>query len=186
MKRKNTWLRKKVKAALAAAIAVSLALGNVSPVLAAGQETERAAADQAGREALPGNGMMLDGSWIVDNRNDEKLKVNEDGSVTITTERGEWGSMKNVLRQKVANKADFVLTVKVSGLVEKDYQGAFLMASSGAGQANAVAAVRRYHSYLGGNYGAHELIGMMSNNGSKSEFYTAEQDRGDEVYLRLK
>ncbi|MEY8392360.1 glycoside hydrolase family 97 N-terminal domain-containing protein, partial [Lachnospiraceae bacterium 45-W7] len=185
MKRKKGWMRS-VKAVCAAAMAISLALGNVSPALAAGQDAKPAVTEKAGREALPGNGMMLDSSWIVDNPSEGKLKVNEDGSVTITTEGGEWGGMKNVLRQKVANKADFVLTVKVRGLVEKDFQGAYLMASSGPGQANAVAAVRRYHSFLGGGYGANELVGMMSNGGSTAEFYTAEQGREDEVYLRLK
>ena len=52
--------------------------------------------------------MTLDSAWEVENQNN-KLKVNEDGSISITTERGAIGDgeMQNVLYYKIPNQTDY-------------------------------------------------------------------------------
>lgn len=203
-KKRCNWIRKSASTALAVILSVQMTLSAAVPAFAAEigmndneiniQEEQEIPGEILGSEVIEAvgepsaldetsSGMVLDSAWEVDRQND-KLVINDDGSITITTERGEWGNMNNLLRQKVTNQADFVMTVKVTGQVTQDFQGAYLMVSSGGNGANGVAAVRRHHSYLSGN--APKTMGMMSNGGSVSEFYTPEQDPQDSVYLRLK
>ncbi|WP_044297918.1 glycoside hydrolase family 97 N-terminal domain-containing protein, partial [Robinsoniella peoriensis] len=133
-------------------------------------------------------GMVLDAAWEVENPTDGNLVVNEDGSVTITTEGGTVdtaGGMKNILYYKLPNQTDYDFTVKVKGNFTANYQGAHLMIASGKNRANAVAVVRRYHGYLSGKYGTSMLMGVMQNGGSPNEYYEGAADIGNEFYLKL-
>ncbi|WP_027292188.1 glycoside hydrolase family 97 N-terminal domain-containing protein [Robinsoniella sp. KNHs210] len=132
--------------------------------------------------------MVLDAGWEIENPTEGNLVVNEDGSVTITTEGGTVdtaGGMKNILYYKIPNQTDYDFTVKVKGNFTANYQGAHLMIASGKNRENAVAVVRRYHGYLSGKYGTSMLMGVMQNGGSPNEYYEGAADIGNEFYLKL-
>ena len=135
--------------------------------------------------AAPGD-LVLDSAWEVEKQNDN-LVLNEDGSITITTEKGTIGDangINNVLYHKLTNSTDYYFTVKVSGNFTENFHGAYLMITSGKELENAVGVVRRYHGYLGGTYGTNMLMGVMQD-GTPAEYYEAATDIGNEFYLKL-
>lgn len=169
--RRDAKTARTVKTASAVIAGLALAIGSLTPSVA----------------AEPG-AVVLDSAWEIEQPTAGKLAVNSDGSVTVTTESGainEAGGMKNVLYYKLPNHTDYVFTVKVDGSFTADYQGAHLMIASGKNRENAVGVVRRHHSYLGGKYGTNLLMGLMQNGGSPSEFYEGAASIGDSYYLRL-
>lgn len=132
--------------------------------------------------------IVLDSGWEVENPTEGKLVINEDGSITITTEGGTIDGkegMKNILYYKLPNQTDYDFTVKVNGSFTADYHGAHLMITSGKNRENAVGVVRRYHDYLKGKYGTNLLMGLMQNTSSNNEYYEGAPDIGDEFYLRM-
>ncbi len=171
---KNLQFRKTLRRTMAVLLSVQMAFGNVVPTLAA--EVAAVAEDSAS---------VLDSAWEVENQNDN-LVLNEDGSITITTERGTIGgdAMQNVLYQKLPNSTDYDFTVKVSGDFTQNFHGAYLMITSGRNLENAVGVVRRYHGYLGGKYGTNMLMGVMQV-GNPAEYYEGAADIGNEFYLKL-
>lgn len=167
---KRMWILSGLKWVLALVLSVQMLMGNVVPTHAA--------------EAS----MVLNSAWEVENPTAGKLVVNQDGSITITTEGGaigDTGGLKNVLYYKLPNLTDYDFTVKVSGNFAANYQGAHLMIASGKNLANAVGVVRRYHGYLGGTYGTNMLMGVMQKGGTPSEFYEGAATIGNQFYLRL-
>ena len=170
--------RKMIAIVLAAAMLSSLVPAKNLNVHAANQLSSVEKADE---------NVVLDSAWEVENPTEENLRLNEDGSVTIISEKGAIGdgAMKNVLYYKLPNSTDYQFTVKVHGKFTANYQGAHLMITSGKNLENAVGIVRRYHGYLGGNYGTNMLMGVMQNGGSPSEYYEAANEIGDTFYLKL-
>lgn len=175
--------RKTVALVLAAAMISSLI-----PVknLTVQAENYQISTEKSEKNAADGN-LVLDSAWEVENPTEGNLKINEDGSITITSEKGalDEGAMKNVLYYKLPNSTDYQFTVKVQGKFSANYQGAHLMITSGKNLQNAVGVVRRYHGYLGGNYGTNMLMGVMQNGGSPSEYYEGAAEIGDTFYLKL-
>lgn len=176
MKKQKQWISRTLKMVLALVLSFQMILGDCIPSLAVSSASES-------RETK----MVLDSAWEVENPTDGKLRVNEDGSVTITTEPGAIGdgTMHNVLYYKLPNTADYNFTVKVNGNFSANYQGAHLMITSGKELQNVVGVVRRYHGYLGGNYGTNMLMGVMQV-GNPLEYYEGAADIGNEFYLRLR
>ena len=174
---KKLWIHRSLKTALALVLSGQMLFGNAASVLAAGSSV--------GESAEAGSEVVLDSAWEVENPTEGNLKINEDGSITIRTEGGTIdSSMNNVLYYQLPNNTDYDFTVKVSGEFTADYQGAHLMIASGKNLENAVGVVRRYHGYLGGNYGTNLLMGVMQD-GNPSEYYEAAADIGNEFYLKL-
>ena len=173
--------QKKYKAILVGALAFQMVISNPLSTLAAGNE---AIVKESVMEAE--NTVVLDSLWEVENPTDGKLRVNEDGSITITTERGDiTNSMNNVLYYKLPYSVDSVFTVKVSGNMTSDFQAGQLIITSGKNLENGVGVMNRHHSYLGGNYGSNELMGVMTRGGNPNEYYEASEVTGNEFYLRL-
>ncbi|WP_339315921.1 glycoside hydrolase family 97 N-terminal domain-containing protein [Paenibacillus sp. FSL R10-2734] len=168
--------QKILKWVLALVLSSEMLLGNVAPTLA---------------EELPAAGevsMVLDSAWEVANPTAGNLVVNEDGSITITTEGGainDAGGMKNILNYQLPNQTDYDFTVKVSGDFTANYHGAHLMIASGKNRENAVAVVRRQHGFLSGKYGTNKLMGLMQNTTSNNEYYEGAAAIGNDFYLRL-
>lgn len=175
--------RKTVALILAAAMVSSLIPAKNLTVQA---ENYQISTEKTEKIAADGN-LVLDSAWEVENPTEGHLKLNEDGSITITSEKGalDEGAMKNVLYYKLPNSTDYQFTVKVQGNFSANYQGAHLMITSGKNLQNAVGVVRRYHGYLGGNYGTNMLMGVMQNGGSPSEYYEGATEIGDTFYLKL-
>lgn len=175
---KNLWIRRSLKTALALVLSGQMLFGNAVSVLAADPAS-------TGESAEAESKVVLDSAWEVENPTEGNLTVNEDGSITIRTEGGTIdSSMNNVLYYQLPNSTDYDFTVKVSGEFTANYQGAHLMIASGKNLENAVGVVRRYHGYLGGNYGTNLLMGVMQD-GNPSEYYEAAGDIGNEFYLKL-
>lgn len=181
MLNKKSLLGKGMKKVLAVVLSVQMVLGGAVPSVAA--EMQRQSVENVG---LATAAMQLDSAWEVENKNNN-LVVNNDGSITITTEAGTIGgaAMNNVLYQKLPNQTDYDFTVKVSGNFTQNYQGAYLMITTGKNLANAVGVVRRYHGYLGDKYGTTQLMGVMQD-GDPQEFYEGAANIGNSFYLRLK
>ena len=173
--------QRKCKVMLVGALAFQMVITNPLSTLAAGN-----ALTLEERVTQAESTIVLDSLWEVENPADGKLKVNEDGSITITTERGDiTNSMKNVLYYKLPYAVDSVFTVKVSGNMTSDFQAGQLMITSGKNLENGVGVMNRHHSYLGGNYGSNELMGVMTRGGNPNEYYEASEVTGNEFYLRL-
>lgn len=183
MKRKqmSKSLKQKCKKVLVGALAIQMVIG--SPLSTFAGENKVVVNEEVMETKSE---VVLDSLWEVENPTDGNLKVNEDGSITITTERGDvTSSMNNVLYYKLPYATDSVFTVKVSGNMKSDFQAGQLMITSGKNLENAVGVMNRYHGYLGGNYGTNELMGVMTRRGNLSEYYEASEITGNEFYLRL-
>ena len=178
---KNHWLIKGCRAALALVLAGQMILGSQVSALAEGPDNAPAAGGDTG--------MVLDSAWEVENPTDGNLVVNQDGSVTITTEGGDvTNSMNNVLYYQVPNTNDMYLTVKVSGIMDQNYQAGQLIIASGKNLENAVGVMFRHHGYLAGNYGSSSLMGVMVRGGNPNEYYEAAEgidENGGEFYLKI-
>ena len=125
--------------------------------------------------------LALTGNWSVIRNDPENWKLNDENSLTITTQAGEFfsgtHSAKNVFLTPTSG--DFTATTKLSFVPGANYQTAGIIVYQD--DDNIYGAYKRYHSSFSGNI----FTDFVLNNGSFSEHTTPDTDKDAPVYLKV-
>lgn len=138
----------------------------------------------------PAQRVVDQSTWKVFRKN-SNIQMNDDGSITIKAEEGVLGddpsTHHNLFGMNVQKGTDFTITAKISGGLQKNYQGGFLLAFDADNPSqNHVAVGRRHHSYLMEDHPP--VFGMMTKNSNLEnveEFYCEDKRSNDAVYIKL-
>ncbi len=125
--------------------------------------------------------LVLTNGWNVTRNDPENWKLNNERSLTITTQAGEYyvgtHNAKNVFLTPA--EGDFTVTTKLDFVPVANYQTAGIIVYQD--DSNIYGAYKRYHSGFQGNI----FTDFVLNNGSFSEHTTPDTDRDAPVYLKV-
>ena len=125
--------------------------------------------------------LVLTDDWSIIRNDPEYWTINDEHSITITTQPGEFytgtDNAQNVMLTPA--EGDFTVTTKLDFIPNGDYQTAGIIVYQDTD--NIYGAYKRYHSGFGGNI----FTDFVMNNGSFSEHTTPDANKDATVYLKV-
>ena len=125
--------------------------------------------------------LVLTDDWSIIRNDPEYWTINDEHSITITTQPGEFytgtDNAQNVMLTPA--EGDFTVTTKLDFIPNGDYQTAGIIVYQDTD--NIYGAYKRYHSGFGGNI----FTDFVMNNSSFSEHTTPDANKDATVYLKV-
>ena len=125
--------------------------------------------------------LVLTDDWSIIRNDPEYWTINDEHSITITTQPGEFYTGTDNAQNVILTPAegDFTVTTKLDFIPNGDYQTAGIIVYQDTD--NIYGAYKRYHSGFGGNI----FTDFVMNNGSFSEHTTPDANKDATVYLKV-
>ena len=125
--------------------------------------------------------LVLTDDWSIIRNDPEYWTINDEHSITITTQPGEFYTGTDNAQNVILTPAegDFTVTTKLDFIPNGDYQTAGIIVYQDTD--NIYGAYKRYHSGFGGNI----FTDFVMNNSSFSEHTTPDANKDATVYLKV-